>query len=133
MATPAVGLIDQSDKAVSRYQDGYRIARTISEFGQVCKAVGLLAGIMVVLFGVMGSETLMRPNPSMVALASTQTQHNIYLISMIGFGALVAFAGWLVGVLVGAYGKHLEATLDATVCSSPFLSNLQRARVMRIE
>jgi hypothetical protein len=133
MAASSVALTDHSDKAVSRYQTGYRVVRTLGEFSQVCKAVGLLAGIMVVLFGVMGSETLMRPNPSMVGLASTQAQHNIYLISVIFFGALIAFAGWLIGALVAAYGKQLEANLDMAVSSSPFLSNLQRARVMRIE
>jgi hypothetical protein len=133
MATPSVALTDHSENAVSRYLAGYRVVRTLGEFSQICKAVGLLAGIMVVLFGVMGSETLMRPNPSMVAVASEQAQHNIYLISVIFFGALIAFAGWLIGALIGGYGKHLEATLDLAVSGSPFLSNLQRARVMRIE
>lgn len=88
---------------------------------------------MVVLFGVMGSETLMRPNPSMVALANYQTQHNVYLISIIFFGALVAFCGWVVGVLLAGAGQHLNSTLDAAVNGSPFLSSSQRAQLLRLE
>lgn len=105
----------------------------MSGLGHICQAVGLLAGILVVLFGVMGSETLMRPNPSMVGLANYQTQHNVYLVSVIFLGALVAFAGWVIGVLLAGYGEHLSATVDAAVNGSPFLSSLQRAQLMRLE
>jgi hypothetical protein len=133
MATQAVGPIDQSGKAVSRYQEGYRLARTISGLSQVCKVAGLLAGIFVVVFGVMGSETVMRPNPSMVGVASLQAQHNVYLLSVIFFGALVALIGWIVGVVLDGYGHHLKATLDTAVHGSPYLSSTQRAQVMRLE
>src|SRR5665213_3941383 len=100
MATPAAGPIDQSVKAISRYQNGYRLAQTISGLSQVCKVAGLLAGIFVIIFGVLGSETVMRPNPSMIAIASEQTQHQVYLISVIFFGALVALSGWIGGVVL---------------------------------
>jgi uncharacterized membrane protein len=108
------------------------VARSINGLGPLCKVVGLIAGIFVVFFGVMGSELLMRPNPSMTGLANYQTQHNVYLISVILFGALVAFAGWVIGVIVAGYSQHLKATLDAAVHSSPFLSDLQRAEIMRL-
>jgi hypothetical protein len=133
MATQAVGPIDQSAKAVSRYQEGYRLARTISGLSQVCKVAGLLAGIFVVVFGVMGSETVMRPNPSMVGIASLQAQHNVYLLSVIFFGALVALIGWIAGVVMGGYSQQLKATLDTAVHGSPYLSSTQRAQVMRLE
>jgi hypothetical protein len=133
MASPSAGLIDQSGNAVSRYQDSYRLVRTIVGVSQICKVLGLLSGIMVILFGVMGSETVMRPNPAMVGLASEQMQHNVYLISVIFFGALVALVGWIISVLVAVYGQHLKATLDIAVCGSPFLSNSQRAQIMRLE
>ena len=133
MATPAAGPIDQNVKAISRYQNGYRVAQAISGLSQVCKVAGLLAGIFVIVFGVMGSETLMRPNPSMVAIASEQTQHQVYLISVIFFGALVALSGWITGVVLDGCGQHLKATLDIAVHGSPFLSNLQRAQLMRLE
>ena len=133
MATPAGAPIDQNVKAISRYQDGYRLARTISGLSQVCKVAGLLAGIFAILFGVMGSETLMRPNPSMVGLASEQAQHNVYMISVVFFGALVALSGWIVGVVLAGCGEHLKATLDTAVHGSPFLSNLHRAQLMRLE
>jgi uncharacterized membrane protein len=108
------------------------VARSINGLGPLCKVVGLIAGIFVVFFGVMGSELLMRPNPSMTGLANYQTQHNVYLISVILFGALVAFAGWVIGVIVAGYSQHLKATLDAAVHSSPFLSDLQRAEIRRL-
>ena len=133
MATPATATVDNSAKAVSRYQDGYRLARTISGLSQVCKVAFLLAGIFVVVFGVMGSETLMRPNPSMFGVASAQAQHNVYLISIIFFGALVALIGWIIGVIVDGYGQHIKAGIDTAVNGSPFLSNLQRAQLMRLE
>jgi hypothetical protein len=133
MATPAAGLIDQSAKAVSRYRDGYRLAHSIKGLSQVCKVAGLLAGLFVILFGVFGSATLMRPNPTMFGIASEQTQHNIYLISMIFFGAFVALCGWILGVVMEGYSQQLKATLDSAVHGSPFLSNLQRSQVMRLE
>jgi hypothetical protein len=95
--------------------------------------VGVLTGIMVVLFGVMGSETLMRPNPSMVGLANYQTQHNVYLLSIIFFGGLVAFGGWVIGVVLAGGGQFLTAALDSAVHSSPFLTNAQRAQLLRLE
>ena len=97
-ATAASGPIDQSAKAISRYQTGYRLAKSISGLSQICKGVGVLAGILAIVFGVIGSETLMRPNASMVGMASVQAQHNVYLVSVILFGGLVACAvgssGW---------------------------------------
>jgi hypothetical protein len=137
MATPAAAPLDpqvsgQSSKAVSRYQDGYRVARSINGLGQLCKIVGLITGIFVVFFGVMGSETVMRPNPSMFGVADYQTQHNMFLISVVFFGALVAFTGWVIGVVVAGYGQHVKATLDGAVNSSPFLSDSQRAQIMRL-
>jgi hypothetical protein len=133
MASSAAAPPDQSAKAVSRYQQGYRVARSIGGLSHICQAVGLLAGILVVLFGVLGSETLMRPNPSMVGLANYQTQHNVYLVSIILFGAMVAFVGWVIGVLLAGYGQQLNATLDAAVNGSPFLSSSQRSQLLRFE
>ena len=133
MATPAVGPIDQSAKAVSRYIEGYRLARSISGLSQVAKVVGALAGICVIVFGVMASATLMRPNPAMTGIASEQTQHNIYLISVIFFGAFIALSGWILGVVIDGFGQHLKATLDTAVNGSPFLSTVQRAQLLRLE
>jgi hypothetical protein len=123
---------NQATKAAARYQDGYRTARTINGLGQLCKIVGLISGVFVVFFGVMGSETIMRPNPAMVGLADYRTQHDVFLISLIFLGALVAFAGWVIGVVVAGYGQHLKATLDEAVHTSPFLSDPQRAQIMRL-
>lgn len=133
MATSAAAPIDQSPKAISRYQEGYRLARTISGLSPLCKGIGLLTGVFVVIFGLMGSETVMRPNPSMVGMASLESQHRVYILSVIFFGALVAMIGWVIGIVLDGYGHQLKATLDTAVNSSPFLSNAQRAQVMRLE
>jgi hypothetical protein len=95
--------------------------------------VGSLAGICVIVFGVMASATLMRPNPAMTGIASEQTQHNIYLISVIFFGAFIALSGWILGVVIDGFGQHLKATLDTAVNGSPFLSTVQRAQLLRLE
>ena len=106
------------------------MAKAVNALGPICKVVGLIAGLFVVFFGIMGTETLMRPNPSITGIANYQTQHNVYLISVIFFGVFVAFAGWALGAIVGGYSQHLKATLDAAVHGSPFLSDAQRAELI---
>jgi hypothetical protein len=133
MATPAPGPIDKSAKAISRYRDGYRVAQSMSGLSQVCKGAGVLAGFVLIVFGTLASAAVMRPNPAMVAIASDQAQHNLYLISVILSGAFVALSGWIIGVVLEGFGQHLKATLDSAVNSSPFLSDLQRVQLMRLE
>ena len=123
---------DQRANAVLRYHYGYRVAQTISGLGRLFRFVGLAAGLFAVIFGIMGSETVMRPNPAMTGVADFQAQHNIYLLSVIFFGAFVAFLGWVAGVVIAGYGQHLKATLDQAVNTSPFLTDSQRAEVMRL-
>ena len=135
MASPATSPIEpeittETRNAVSRYQKGYRVARTVSGLGQACKIVGILTGIGALFFSILGSETIMRPNPVMEASINYRTQHNLYLISAILLGILIAFVGWVIGELVSAYSYHLQATLDRAVNTSPFLNNVQRAQLM---
>jgi len=136
MATPGRSpepqISSQVENVVARYQNGYRVARTINGLSPICKLVGFLAGICSIFFGVMGSELLMRPNPSMTSVANYGSQHNAYLISVIFFGAFVAFVGWVSGVLVTGYSQHLKAALDAAVNTSPFLSEAQRAELTNL-
>jgi hypothetical protein len=132
MATPAAAL-DQGTKVMSRYEEGYRLARMISGLSLIVKVVGVLAGIFVILFGTLGSATVMRPNAAMTGVVSLESQHYVYLLSVIFFGALVAMIGWLFGILLEAYGQHLKASLDAAVNGSPFLNNLDRTKIMRLD
>jgi uncharacterized membrane protein len=129
---PDLEIGSQSAKAVLRYQEGYRVAKAINGLSPLCKVVGLIAGMFVVFFGVMGSELLMRPNPALAGLANYQTQHNVYLISVIFLGLFVVLAGWIIGSLVAGYSQHLSATLDAAVHGSPFLNDSQRAEILRL-
>lgn len=131
-ATPEPKASVDNGKALARYRDGYRVARTLNGLGETCKVVGLLIGIAAIFFAVMGSETLMRPNPYVTGIANYQTQHNLYLISAIVLGTIIAFIGWVIGVVVAGYGQQLKATLDAAVNTSPFLSDKQRAQMMSL-
>lgn len=92
----------------------------------------MFVGIVVIFFAVLGSQTVMRPNPSLAGVVTYQAQGNLYLISAIFFGAVIAFIGWVIGVLVAGYGQHLKAALDEAANTSPFLSDLQRAQLMKL-
>lgn len=131
-ASTGPNLSEESTRAVSRYQDAYRTAKAINGLGQLCKVVGVFVGIVMIFFAVLGSQTVMRPNPSLAGVVNYQAQGNLYLISAIFFGAVIAFIGWVIGVLVSGYGQHLKAALDEAVNTSPFLSDAQRAQLMKL-
>jgi cbb3-type cytochrome oxidase subunit 3 len=130
-ATSGTDISQHSARALSRYEKGYRVAKAVIGLGQLCKAVGVFVGIVVIFFAVLGSQTVMRPNPSLVGVVNYQAQGNLYLISAIFFGLVIAFIGWVIGVLVGAYGHHLKAALDEAANTSPFLSDAQRIQLMK--
>ena len=138
MATPATAPLDNvlstyAARTVTRFKEGYQQARFVSTIGMVSKFVAIPTGIGVAFFAIMGSETIMRPNPAMVGMANFQVQRNVFTISAILFGLLVAFVFWVCGALISAYGGHLKATLDGAVNGSPFLNDSQRAEVMRLK
>ena len=57
----------------------------------------------------------------------------IAIVGGLFFAAAVWFALFFVlGVLVSAQGQILRATLDSAVNSSPFLTNDQRASIMKL-
>jgi hypothetical protein len=102
----------------SRYADGYTAAGFIVGFGTVIKVVSFIAGALV-LMGFIASNFHMGVASSVAGFAG-----------MI-FGALIAFVGFIAGVMVSAQGQMLKATLDSAVNTSPFLENQERRRIMR--
>ncbi|MEK6304553.1 MAG: hypothetical protein AABO41_28025 [Acidobacteriota bacterium] len=101
-------VVDEATALMTRYRDAYLVARATATIGKVIKGIGIL----VVALG-LGSA-------------------GQYLG---GIGLLVALVGGLLycaGVLVGAQGQVLLASLDTAVNSSPFLTNEDRARAMSL-
>ena len=97
----------------TRYQDAYRAGSLTEGLGATCKVVGFLMGGVILLVSFAGGQL-----------------SGAFLVLGLGAGALIAFVGWVLGVLVSAQGRMLKATLDTAVNSSPFLSNAERAEVM---
>jgi hypothetical protein len=118
---PAASLFDapeppqENENILTRYQDGYRVAKVINGFGETCKAVGMSLG-------------------GLIALGSIIAASGSSLVVVIGlvFGSIVGFVGWAIGVLISAQGQIVKATLDTAVNSSPFLSNEERAKIMSL-
>ena len=98
-----------------RYQDGYRVAKVIQGFGEACKVLGIVIGVLVTIVGLIASSI-----------------SGFVLVIGLVLGAIVGFVGWAIGVLISAQGQLLQATLDTAVNSSPFLSNNQRAKIMSL-
>ena len=116
---------DQLDALATRYTDGYRVANAIVGLGQAVKVGGFLLAAVAVLgtFGMQQQPTMFNPNP---------TPSPIIIAGTLLFGAVIAFCGWVVGVIVSAQGQMLRATLDGSVNNSPFLTNDLRARIMSL-
>lgn len=94
-----------------RYVDGYRVANTVSSFGQIIKVAGCVLGLLIFI-GV--SETL-------------KSEGGGFLL-----GLIVAALFFVVGIIVAAQGQLLKATLDTAVHSSPFLTDDLRASIMSL-
>ena len=104
-------------KVMSRYTDGYRLARAIVAVGNLVKTLGLVvAGVMIVI-GIGLSN----------AAGSGGT-----LIASLAIAGLVWLLFWVLGVLVSAQGQILKANLDEAVNTSPFLMDNQRAQIMSL-
>ena len=105
----------ESKNMLIRYQDGYRVAKVIQGFGEGCKVLGIVLGLLIAIAG---------GNASSIS--------SFVLVIGLVVGAIVGFVGWAIGVLISAQGQLLQATLDTAVNSSPFLSNNQRAKIMSL-
>jgi hypothetical protein len=102
-----------------RYQDAYRIARTIVGFGSFIKYVAFAFGLGAFLLG-------------LGRVGDTPTSALIGLLGAALFALLVTGCFYIVAVLVSAQGQVLQATLDTAVYSSPFLQDSDRAEIMTL-
>lgn len=100
-----------------RYQDAYRIAKTIVGFGSLIKRVAYALGVLAFLVGL---RALARSNPVSQVVGAAL------------FALLVTGFFYIIAVLVSARGQILQATLDTAIHSSPFLQNRDRAEIMSL-
>ena len=109
---------DLSFRAVTRYADGYRETKSIIRVGRIVKVLGVIAGILVVVLGLIGAANTGGPGSD-----------------MLGFGSIFAglgvwFGSFIAGVMISAQGQQLKANLDSAIHSSPFLDTDAKARAM---
>ena len=115
---PAQGLGQQIQK---RYGDAYTVARVEIFCGSIAKLVAVLFGIVVALIS--------------IAIASQLPGGIAPLIGISGaflgaFGGLLLYFG---GILITANGQFLLVSIDGVIQKSPFLTDSERAEVMRVE
>jgi len=120
---------------LTRYQDGYRLARVINGMGQACKIVSVIIGVVILFTGL-----VVQANHPTITTGGTGAGTNGFEISPYGTTSLLAFLvaivvgfiGWIFGVLLAAQGQILKAQLDTAVHNSPFLNDAQRIEVMSL-
>jgi hypothetical protein len=118
---PAEGQVVQVSQEVfalmKRYKDGYHVSTVIVTAGNAIKILGgIVAGIIAVASIIAASQS-----SAAVAVGG--------ILVAIAYGLLF----YLSGMLVGAQGQILKATLDTAVNTSPSLTEIQRARIMSID
>lgn len=99
-----------------RYRDAYRVARATTMIAGVVKFIGISLAVIGVVgaWGVAGSSTEIA-----------------VLVGILGVSAGIMVFG--VGVMIAAQGQHLLAAVDDVVGSSPFLTDPERAGIMRLD
>ncbi len=108
---------DYSPKVMSRYTDGYCLARAIVAVGALVKTLGLVAAGVMLRIG--------------IGMANV-TNSGLASVVSIPVAGLVWLLLWVLGVLVSAQGQILKANLDEAVNTSPFLMDNQRAQIMSL-
>lgn len=101
---------------IRRYRDAYRVAAALIALGHTIKIIGWILAVIVVV-GSLGSSGGPFGGAGVV-------------IAGLFFTAIVGVIAWVLGVIVAAQGQILQATLDAAVAKSPFLTDPERAEAM---
>jgi hypothetical protein len=106
---------------MTRYKDAYLTAKVTDGFGSLIKAIGFIAGGLLVLLG-------------FIFAANARAGDATFAVGVVlaVFGILVGLQLYVLGVLVSAQGQILMASLDSAVNSSPFLANEFKAKIMSL-
>jgi hypothetical protein len=107
---------------IERYQDAYDRAEAAVAFAETVKLGGIFVGGVVLV----AAQLVFQSIPS------ERSTFPVISVLLITCAALLVLISQLVGVGSHIQGELLKATLDSEVNSSPFLSNAQRAKVMRL-
>src|ERR1035441_4549218 len=97
MQAQTTGSSVYGEKVMSRYTDGYRLARTIVGFGTLVKNLGIAAAALILLVGLGVSNSINSSDGVVVVLP---------------IAGLVWLIFWALGVLVSAQGQVLKANID---------------------
>lgn len=100
-----------------RYRDAYLVAKTLTAFGGLIKALGLCLGALIVIVAIIA------------ATQSTSSGAEMFFSGLL-LGIVVAIPIFILGVLVGVQAQVVMAALDTAVHTSPFLTNDDKERVM---
>lgn len=103
---------------MNRYREAYRSGRRIAAAGETIRALGYVpVGATVFLTLVVAAE-----------------YHGVERLLILVLGGNIAglLGGlfWLAGIIVGAQGRILKATLDTAVNTSPFFNDDERGQLM---
>lgn len=124
-ATHARGKFEEgvAPSVMSRYRDGYRVARTTVMLGTLIKILGALLGLLVGFgaFALAVNTLGQGSRGGFMGLA----------LGLFWGGATFAFF-FVLGVILSSFGQLKKAALDSAVNSSPFLTNEERAEVMSL-
>lgn len=112
-----------------RYQDAYRVARTVAGIGGFVKGIGVFIAILGSIISVITFFTAM----TVIGQKTVPQEATIFLslgtfivfINSLFMGGLVYF----LGVLIACNGQTLMASLDVAVNTSPFLPIERKAEV----
>jgi hypothetical protein len=105
-------LVEQLEK---RYRDAYRVGRATIFFAGVSKLLGFAFAGLSIVFAATGYE-----------------QSGALAVAGGGFGVFTGVLLYVGGVLMAAQGQLLLTSVDGVINTSPFLSNTERAEIMRV-
>lgn len=102
----------QKEAVMSRYQDAYRVAKTVDTVGGMVKIFGWVAAIVTFILAFSARD------------------------SAIVIGIFCAFVAWvfffIIGTLLASVAQIQMASLDSAVYASTFLTDRDRAEIMSL-
>ena len=105
---------DESNALKGRYRDAYAGADAIVGWGNLVKTFGIVAGVVIVLLGVVAAGNF---GPAVFIL---------FLVLAVAVGGMF----YMFGIMAAAQGQVLLAALDTAVNTSPLLSVEQKGEVI---
>ena len=109
---------DVTTVVMSRYRDGYLVARVTTGIGQTVKLIGIGLAVIIFLWAL---------------FAATQGGDLKWGLAGMLLAVIVGVPFYVLGILVSAHGQVLKASLDTSVHTSPFLKKEQMAKIMSLQ